>query len=86
MRTGTRLLPNLGQVRRAAQRPRVRRLRRLGPGQLDGELDEGSWIVEPALPKDVFTDEPETLWRDVLKRKGGPFGVLSLMPPDPSRN
>ncbi len=57
-----------------------------GPGQLDDELEEGSWIVEPALPEDVFTSEPSTLWSDVLRRKGGPFGVLALMPPDPSLN
>ena len=57
-----------------------------GPGQLDGELAEGSWIVEPALPEDVFTADPEQLWSDVLRRKGGPFGVLALMPPDPSLN
>jgi putative transcriptional regulator len=57
-----------------------------GPGQLDGELEEGSWIVEPALPEDVFTSDPDALWSDVLRRKGGPFGVLALMPPDPSLN
>jgi putative transcriptional regulator len=57
-----------------------------GPGQLDGELEEGSWIVEPALPEDVFTDDPEGLWSDVLRRKGGPFAVLAAMPPDPSLN
>ena len=57
-----------------------------GPGQLDGELEEGSWIVEPALPDDVFTDDPEGLWSDVLRRKGGPFAVLAAMPPDPSLN
>jgi putative transcriptional regulator len=57
-----------------------------GPGQLDGELAEGSWIVEPALPDDVFTADPDQLWSDVLRRKGGPFGVLALMPPDPSLN
>jgi putative transcriptional regulator len=57
-----------------------------GPGQLDGELEEGSWIVEPALVDDVFTDEPESLWSTVLRRKGGPFGMLALMPPDPSQN
>ncbi|HET9437737.1 MAG TPA: YqgE/AlgH family protein [Gaiellaceae bacterium] len=57
-----------------------------GPGQLDGELDEGSWIVEPARADDVFTEEPEELWSTVLRRKGGPFGVLATMPPDPSRN
>ena len=57
-----------------------------GPGQLDGELDEGSWIVEPARADDVFTEKPEELWSTVLRRKGGPFGVLATMPPDPSRN
>ncbi len=57
-----------------------------GPGQLDGELEEGSWIVEPAKPDDVFTNDPEALWSDVLRRKGGPFTLLAAMPPDPSQN
>ncbi|HZN21321.1 MAG TPA: YqgE/AlgH family protein [Gaiellaceae bacterium] len=57
-----------------------------GPGQLDEELDEGSWIVAPALAEDVFTGDPEELWSEVLRRKGGPFEVLALMPPDPSAN
>jgi putative transcriptional regulator len=57
-----------------------------GPGQLDGELEEGSWIVEPARAEDVFTSDPDGLWSAVLRRKGGPFGVLASMPPDPSRN
>ena len=57
-----------------------------GPGQLDAELEEGSWIVEPALVNDVFTSDPEALWADVLRRKGGPFGVLAHMPYDPSLN
>jgi putative transcriptional regulator len=57
-----------------------------GPGQLDDELDEGSWIVEPALPEDVFTDDPAELWGQVLRRKGGPYGILASMPYDPSLN
>ena len=57
-----------------------------GPGQLDGELEEGSWIVEPAIATDVFTVEPDELWSEVLRRKGGPYGVLALMPADPSLN
>ena len=56
------------------------------PGQLESEIEEESWIIEPALPDDVFTGEPEDLWSAVLRRKGGPFAVLALMPPDPSRN
>jgi putative transcriptional regulator len=57
-----------------------------GPGQLDDELEDGSWIVEPARADDVFTSDPEGLWSAVLRRKGGPYGVLAGMPPDPSRN
>jgi putative transcriptional regulator len=57
-----------------------------GPSQLDTELEEGSWIVEAAVPEDVFTAAPDDLWSLVLRRKGGPFSVLALMPPDPSQN
>jgi putative transcriptional regulator len=57
-----------------------------GPGQLDDELEEGSWIVEPARPEDVFTDDPEGLWSDVLRRKGGHYELVSRMPLDPSLN
>ncbi len=57
-----------------------------GPEQLESEIAEGSWVLEPALADDVFTDEPDTLWSSVLRRKGGAFAVLALMPPDPSRN
>jgi len=57
-----------------------------GAGQLEGELEEGSWIVEPAAPEDVFTEAPEQLWSSVLRRKGGPFGVVALMPDDPRVN
>lgn len=57
-----------------------------GAGQLEAELEESAWIVEPAEADDVFSDEPEELWSAVLRRKGGPFAVLALMPPDPSLN
>ncbi len=57
-----------------------------GPGQLEGEMEQESWIVEPARPEDVFTDEPEHLWDAVLKRKGRKYDLLRLMPFDPSLN
>lgn len=57
-----------------------------GPGQLEKELAESSWIVESAEPDDIFTTEPETLWAEVLRRKGGEFAMLSTMPFDPSHN
>ena len=57
-----------------------------GAQQLDDELEEESWILEPALAEDVFTTDPDDLWSGVLRRKGGPYAVLALMPPDPSQN
>jgi putative transcriptional regulator len=57
-----------------------------GSGQLEAELGEESWIVEPALPADVFTEEPERLWDHVLARKGPEFDLLRTMPLDPSLN
>ncbi len=57
-----------------------------GPGQLEAELDADSWIVEPALTDDVFTDEPGTLWARVLQRKGPRYHWMSQMPFDPRTN
>ena len=57
-----------------------------GAGQLEAELDEDSWILEPALPQDVFHPDPGRLWDDVLRRKGRDFDMLRMMPADPSMN
>ena len=57
-----------------------------GPGQLEAEMARGSWILEPARPDDVFTDQPDLLWSRVLERKGPEYRQLSRMPFDPSMN
>ena len=57
-----------------------------GPGQLEGELEEDSWIVEPPRREEIFSEDPETLWAAVLRRKGREYALLSTMPPDPSVN
>jgi putative transcriptional regulator len=56
-----------------------------GAGQLEAEIEEGSWILDPARPDDVFGEDGD-LWGSVLRRKGGRFRVLALMPDDPSLN
>lgn len=56
------------------------------PGQLDGELDAHAWIVLDTEPDDVFTDEPEQLWRSVLRRQGGRLAWLAGAPDDLSAN
>lgn len=57
-----------------------------GPGQLEAELEEESWIVEPPRPDEIFTADPERLWNSVLRRKGGRYLLLSRMPDDVSMN
>jgi putative transcriptional regulator len=57
-----------------------------GPGQLEEELRSGDWILEPAGPEDVFSDDAQSLWSAVLARKGGRFALLATMPLDPSLN
>ena len=57
-----------------------------GAGQLESELEEEAWIVEPPLASELFPDDPEALWQDVLARKGGQFALIARMPDDPSLN
>jgi putative transcriptional regulator len=57
-----------------------------GSGQLEAELAEEAWIVEPPMPAELFAADPEALWQDVLARKGGQFALIARMPADPSLN
>jgi putative transcriptional regulator len=57
-----------------------------GAGQLESELEEDAWIVEPPMPAELFADDPLALWQDVLARKGGQFALIARMPDDPSLN
>lgn len=57
-----------------------------GPGQLEAELEEESWLVEPAEGVDLFPAPGDDLFGAVLRRKGGTYRVLALMPEDPSAN
>jgi putative transcriptional regulator len=57
-----------------------------GPGQLESEMEQDSWIVDPARVDDVFTTAPDLLWSRVLKRKGPAYHQMSRIPFDPSMN
>ncbi|MEA2277041.1 MAG: putative transcriptional regulator [Solirubrobacteraceae bacterium] len=57
-----------------------------GPGQLEAEMEEESWIVEVARRDDVFTADPDDLWSIVLRRKGDKYALMATMPMDPSLN
>jgi putative transcriptional regulator len=55
-------------------------------GQLEDEIDEGSWFVVDALDSDVGAAEPTTLWRDVLHRQSGEMRLLATFPADVDLN
>ena len=57
-----------------------------GAGQLESELERDDWILEASSNDDAFTESPEELWADVLRRKGGVYELVSRMPEDPSVN
>lgn len=57
-----------------------------GEGQLEAEMEIESWIVEPPLPRELFPEDPDALWSDVLARKGGQYALVARMPDDPSVN
>jgi putative transcriptional regulator len=57
-----------------------------GAGQLEEEVERDDWIVEPVQADDPFTNAPEELWADVLRRKGGVYELVARMPDDPSVN
>lgn len=57
-----------------------------GPGQLEEEIESGSWFTFEALPGDVFMTRPDDLWTMVLRRQGGLIAAVAHYPPDPSLN
>ena len=87
---GAAVLGNLGLLDPDSAPDSLRRLRvyagyaAWGPGQLEGELEEEAWIVEPAQADDPFDDAD--IWSDALERKGGTYALLATMPADPSLN
>jgi putative transcriptional regulator len=70
--------PKLGQVRVFAG------YAGWGAGQLDDEVEQEAWMIEPAHPDDPFVDGD--LWASVLERMGDEFALLARMPSDPSMN
>src|SRR6478672_8836680 len=53
---------------------------------MEDELERDDWIVEPANVDAIFTDDPDKLWSEVLRRKGGRYELVARMPIDPSMN
>lgn len=41
-----------------------------GPGQLEREIGEGTWVVSPASPKTVLDTTPAKIWAEALRAEG----------------
>jgi putative transcriptional regulator len=58
-----------------------------GPGQLDSELEQDSWIVcDFVTDQLLFDTDPQNMWRKALDNMGGRFSVYSNYPVDPRLN
>ena len=57
-----------------------------GAEQLEGEIAEGSWHVVPAADHDLFSDTPDRVWAEVLRRQPPPLSMLTTLPEDANLN
>jgi putative transcriptional regulator len=57
-----------------------------GEGQIEEEIAEGAWYVVDGEARDAFSDDPEALWRTVLRRQGGDLAMVATYPEDPTLN
>lgn len=57
-----------------------------GAGQLEDEIDEGSWVVVEAEERDIVSARPESLWSAVLRRQADDLRLWSTYPDDPTCN
>jgi len=55
-------------------------------GQIEDELKLNSWIVSDTTIENIFSDEPDKLWRETLKGMGRKFAILASFPENPSVN
>ncbi len=56
------------------------------PGQLEKEMESGSWIYHRAAPKIVFHENPEKGWKDALREKGGIYKIFADSNQNPNLN
>lgn len=55
-------------------------------GQLDREIEEGSWLTAEATRKLLFETPPEHIWKEALRQLGGDYAMLANYPADPQLN
>jgi putative transcriptional regulator len=55
-------------------------------GQLEEEMESGSWIPSEIHPNYLFKSKPSRLWNQVMHHKGDVFSVLAQLPEQPNLN
>jgi putative transcriptional regulator len=55
-------------------------------GQLEEEMESGSWVMAPMHANYAFKSQPEDLWSQVMYNKGDLFEIISDMPEQISWN
>ncbi|MCS6818997.1 MAG: YqgE/AlgH family protein [Chitinophagales bacterium] len=56
-----------------------------GPGQLQRELEENSWIISDARAEYVF-NYSDQIWKNILKSMGGIYQAIASYPQNPILN
>lgn len=55
-------------------------------GQLEGEMEEKTWLTVAATPDLIFHPSAEEVWKDSIKRLGGEYEMMINFPIDPQLN
>lgn len=56
------------------------------PGQLEFELEEGSWVIADLSSGEMMNTINPKFWEEVMRNLGGKFKVWSNFPDNPSMN
>ncbi|NGX58319.1 MAG: hypothetical protein K940chlam3_01224 [Chlamydiae bacterium] len=57
-----------------------------GGGQLEREFLDGSWLIYPSSEELLFNVSPDVLWQTLLRKMGGKYATLSMIPEDLTLN
>ena len=56
------------------------------PGQLEKEMEEGSWIIADLQPHLLFETSPENVWKEAIRSLGRDYAYLANLPLNPQLN
>ncbi len=56
------------------------------PGQLEQEINEGTWLIADATEQLLFSTPHDDVWRKAIELLGKKYGHLAHIPTDPQMN